>query len=77
MNSDRSLQTIHSVSVLGNTQPNSTINTVLGSVVVVMPIVFFLCVLGYRQYKTHILKRQIAMLERIFNLSHQSKRHSL
>jgi hypothetical protein len=73
LNSDRHLQTIPSTPVRDNTQPNHAINTALGYVAVALPIIFVLSVVGYRQYRTHIFKQQIAKLERIWRLSPQGK----
>lgn len=75
MNSDRPLQTIPATPVRDNPQPNQAINNALGYVAVALPIIFVLSVVGYRQYRTHVLRQQIAKLERIWRLSPQEKTH--
>jgi len=70
----RSLQTVPATPVRDNSQPNHQINTVLGYVAVALPIIFVLSVIGYRQYRTHLLRQQIAKLERMWRLSSQSKK---
>ncbi|MGB5899887.1 MAG: hypothetical protein WBG66_16970 [Geitlerinemataceae cyanobacterium] len=73
MNLDRSLQTVPATPVQDNPQPNHQIKTVLGYVAVALPIVLVLSVIGYRRYRTHVFKQQIAKLERMWRLSPQSK----
>lgn len=69
----RPLQTVPATSMRDNSQPNHQINTVLGYIAVALPIIFVLSVIGYRQYRSHLLRQQIAKLERMWRLSSQSK----
>jgi hypothetical protein len=75
LNSDRSLKAVQSVSVREQSQANYAINTALGYVAILLPIVFVLYVVGYQRYRTHALKRKVAKLERIWCLSLQEKKH--
>lgn len=73
MNSDRPLETQSATSDQNPHQPNQAINTALGYVAVALPIVLVVSAIGYRKYRTHVLRKQIAKLERIWRLSPQGK----
>lgn len=75
MNSDRPLETVSSTAVPQPEPPNQAINTALGYVAVALPIVVLVSAIGYRKYRHHMFKQQIAKLERIWRLSPQGKTH--
>jgi hypothetical protein len=73
LNCDRSLPTVPTTQIQHSHRPNDQINTVLGYIAVALPIVLVLSIVGYRRYRTHLVKRQIAKLERMWRLSPQGK----
>lgn len=76
MNSDRPSQTLSSTSVPTHpSHPNQAVNTALGYVAVALPLLLIVSALGYRKYRTHVVRQQIAKLERIWRLSPQRKTH--
>jgi hypothetical protein len=54
--------------------PQSIDTTLAASLIVALPIVLALSVIGYRKYRSVQRQRQIRLLEKIWQLSHERRR---
>jgi hypothetical protein len=67
------IQTVSSIQNPSIESSQTSINSVLGGVAIALPILLALGVRGYRNYRLRILREQVDMLERIWQLSPQKR----